>query len=113
MHANITTFLDDEDIETGEDLKPELGSTINSSRAFVIVLSRNYAASTWCPDELVLILEQQTYENKKCQWAQKIDRWNKELIEVVDLKGKDANGRLEVELIDEIVNDIFRKLQIP
>ncbi|KAL7618730.1 hypothetical protein Lser_V15G03960 [Lactuca serriola] len=153
MHANITTFLDDEEIETGEDLKPELGSAIKSSRASVIVLSRNYAASTWCLDELVLILDQRKTcnhivvpifyhveptdvrkeessfgdamdkyrqkmeaerdENKKCQWAQKIDRWNKALIEVADLKGKDANGRLEVELIDEIVNGIFRKLQIP
>ncbi|KAL7617421.1 hypothetical protein Lser_V15G03794 [Lactuca serriola] len=58
IHANITTFLDDEEIETGEDLKPELESAIKASRAFVIVLSKNYATSTWCLDELVLILEQ-------------------------------------------------------
>ncbi|XP_042758821.1 disease resistance protein RPV1 [Lactuca sativa] len=153
MHANITTFLDDEEIETGEDLKPELESAIKLSKASVVVLSRNYATSTWCLDELVLILEQRRTskhlvipifyhvepthvrkqqssfgdamdkhrqkmeaeidENKKIQWAQKMDRWNKALIEVADLKGKDANGRIEVELIDEIVNDIFRKLRIP
>ncbi|CAH1440589.1 unnamed protein product [Lactuca virosa] len=153
IHANITTFLDDEEIETGEDLKPELESAIKSSKASVVVLSRNYATSTWCLDELVLILEQrrtskhlvipifyhvepthirkqqssfgdamdkhrqkmeaETDENKKIQWAQKMDRWNKALIEVADLKGKDANDRIEVELIDEIVNDIFRKLRIP
>ncbi|CAH1440580.1 unnamed protein product [Lactuca virosa] len=41
-----------------------------------------------------------------------MDRWNKALTGVADLKGKDANGRLEVELIDEIVNDIFRRLRI-
>ncbi|XP_023767936.1 toll/interleukin-1 receptor-like protein [Lactuca sativa] len=58
MDANINTFLDDEEIETGEDLKPELESAIKASRASVIILSKNYANSTWCLDELVLILEQ-------------------------------------------------------
>ncbi|CAI9269593.1 unnamed protein product [Lactuca saligna] len=57
IHANITTFLDDEEIEIGVDLKPELESALKSSKASVIVLSRNYAASTWCLDELVLIVD--------------------------------------------------------
>ncbi|KAL8262689.1 hypothetical protein R6Q59_024038 [Mikania micrantha] len=56
--AGIVTFLDDEEIETGEPLKPELESAIRSSRASIIVLSNNYASSTWCLDELVLILHQ-------------------------------------------------------
>ncbi|KAL4561638.1 hypothetical protein LXL04_033808 [Taraxacum kok-saghyz] len=63
MAANIATFLDDEEIETGEDLKPELESAIKASRASVIVLSENYATSTWCLDELVLILEQRMVSN--------------------------------------------------
>ncbi|KAJ9558779.1 hypothetical protein OSB04_013393 [Centaurea solstitialis] len=58
-NANITTFLDDEEIETGVPLKLELASAIKASRASIIVLSKNYASSTWCLDELVLILEQQ------------------------------------------------------
>ncbi|XP_023767466.1 disease resistance protein RUN1 [Lactuca sativa] len=152
MHANITTFLDNEEIETGENLKPELKSAIKSSRASVIVLSKNYASSRWCLDELVLILEQrmssnhivfpifyhveptdvrkqqssfgdamakhrrmmeaETDANRRSKWAQKIELWDKALREVAGLKGKDANGRLEVELIDEILNDIFRRLHI-
>ncbi|XP_023767307.1 disease resistance protein RPV1 isoform X1 [Lactuca sativa] len=152
MHANITTFLDDEEIETGEDLKPELESAIKASRASIIVLSKNYATSTWCLDELVLILEQRMTSNhivipifyhvepthvrkqegsfgdamakhrqkmeaesnlnKRSQWAEKIELWNKAIREVADLKGKDANGRLEVEFINEIVKDIFRRLHI-
>ncbi|CAH1440559.1 unnamed protein product [Lactuca virosa] len=151
VHANITTFLDDEDIETGEDLKPELKSAIKSSRASIIVLSRNYAASTWCLDELVLILEQHMTSNhivfpifyhvepthvrnqqssfgeamdkhrqrmeaetdaNKSKLAKKLELWNKALSAVADLKGKDANDRLEVEFIDEIVKDIFRRLRI-
>ncbi|CAI9269530.1 unnamed protein product [Lactuca saligna] len=58
IDANISTFLDDEEIEAGEDLKPELENAIKASTASIIVLSKNYASLTWCLDELVLILEQ-------------------------------------------------------
>ncbi|KAK9071846.1 hypothetical protein SSX86_008276 [Deinandra increscens subsp. villosa] len=57
IDANLKTFLDDDEIETGDDLRPELKRAIRESRASVIVLSTNYASSTWCLDELVLILE--------------------------------------------------------
>ncbi|XP_071718666.1 toll/interleukin-1 receptor-like protein [Rutidosis leptorrhynchoides] len=58
VDASIDTFLDDAEIQSGEELKPELESAIKASRASVIVLSKDYASSTWCLDELVLILEQ-------------------------------------------------------
>ncbi|KAJ9558662.1 hypothetical protein OSB04_013276 [Centaurea solstitialis] len=58
VNANITTFLDDEEVEIGLSLKPELESAIKASRASIIVLSPNYAFSTWCLNELALILEQ-------------------------------------------------------
>ncbi|XP_023733930.1 disease resistance protein RPV1 [Lactuca sativa] len=58
VNENISTFLDEEEVETGEELKPELARAIKSSRASIIVLSKNYASSTWCLDELVMILEQ-------------------------------------------------------
>ncbi|KAM0001569.1 putative TIR domain-containing protein [Helianthus debilis subsp. tardiflorus] len=64
LGARINTFLDDEEIETGEPLKPELESAIRSSRACIIVLSENYASSRWCLDELVLILEQKRKFNQ-------------------------------------------------
>ncbi|KAL7619243.1 hypothetical protein Lser_V15G02944 [Lactuca serriola] len=64
LDANISTFLDDEENETGGDLKPELESAIKSSRVSVIVLSKNYANSSWCLDELVLILEQRMSSNQ-------------------------------------------------
>ncbi|KAI3738974.1 hypothetical protein L2E82_29292 [Cichorium intybus] len=147
VDANITTFLDDEEIDTGEDLKPELESAIKASRASVIILSKNYAASTWCLDELVLILEQrmtsnhivipifyhvepthvrkqqstfgdamakykqmmetETNANKRCQWVRKMDGWNKALIEVAALKGRDINGRLETK--SSYIEDISRR----
>nr|KAJ0194407.1 hypothetical protein LSAT_V11C800434670 [Lactuca sativa] len=58
VNENISTFLDEEEVEIGEELKPELARAIKSSRASIIVLSKNYASSTWCLDELVMILEQ-------------------------------------------------------
>ncbi|KAJ9559060.1 hypothetical protein OSB04_013674 [Centaurea solstitialis] len=63
VNANITTFLDEEEIETGEDLKPELENAIKASRSSIIVLSKNYASSRWCLDELVIILEQHKNSN--------------------------------------------------
>ncbi|KAJ0809794.1 putative TIR domain, P-loop containing nucleoside triphosphate hydrolase [Helianthus annuus] len=56
--ATIETFFDDEEIQIGEFLKPELENAIKSSRASIIVLSKNYASSTWCLEELALIMEQ-------------------------------------------------------
>ncbi|KAL8204479.1 hypothetical protein R6Q57_010102 [Mikania cordata] len=58
LDANLNIFYDDDEIQTGEDLRQELKRAIRASRASIIVLSPNYASSTWCLDELVLILEQ-------------------------------------------------------
>ncbi|KAK9058304.1 hypothetical protein SSX86_023145 [Deinandra increscens subsp. villosa] len=56
--ATIDTFFDDAEIQIGDFLKPELENAIKSSRASIIVLSKDYASSTWCLDELALIMEQ-------------------------------------------------------
>ncbi|XP_023741131.1 toll/interleukin-1 receptor-like protein [Lactuca sativa] len=64
LGADISTFLDDKEIETGGDLKPELEGAIKESRASIIVLSKNYANSSWCLDELVLILGERKASNQ-------------------------------------------------
>ncbi|KAL3843625.1 hypothetical protein ACJIZ3_001028 [Penstemon smallii] len=55
--AGIYTFLDDNGIERGENIKSQLQKAIQNSRISILVLSRNYATSGWCLDELVLILK--------------------------------------------------------
>nr|GEX22810.1 retrotransposon protein, putative, Ty1-copia subclass [Tanacetum cinerariifolium] len=61
--ANYETFYDDEEIEFRKPLKEELVNGIKASRASVIVLSENYASSTWCLEELALILDQYRTSN--------------------------------------------------
>ena len=53
---DFNTFIDD-NLQKGEEISAELLKTIESSMILIIVLSENYASSTWCLDELVKILE--------------------------------------------------------
>ncbi|ONI21478.1 hypothetical protein PRUPE_2G068900 [Prunus persica] len=52
----IHTFIDDDELPRGEQIKPALVKAIEDSRISVIVFSENYASSRWCFDELVEIL---------------------------------------------------------
>ncbi|KAI8532370.1 hypothetical protein RHMOL_Rhmol11G0209700 [Rhododendron molle] len=51
------TFRDDDEIDRGHVIKPELRGAIMSSKTSVIVLSKNYANSTACLFELQTIIE--------------------------------------------------------
>ena len=53
----IPTFRDDEKLEKGKTIAPELLKAIEESRFAIVVISRNYAFSTWCLDELLKIAE--------------------------------------------------------
>lgn len=48
------TFIDN-DIWRGEKISNELLKAIELSRISIIILSKNYASSTWCLDELIKI----------------------------------------------------------
>lgn len=53
----IHTFIDDEELERGEEITPALVRAIKNSRIGIVIFSKNYASSTYCLDELVEILE--------------------------------------------------------
>ncbi|CAN4110800.1 unnamed protein product [Withania somnifera] len=57
VDVGLRTFKDDNEIERGENIKSELDKGIHKSKGSIIVLSKNYASSSWCLDELVMILE--------------------------------------------------------
>lgn len=51
----IHAFKDDQDLQKGESIAPELLQAIQASRLFIIVFSNNYASSIWCLRELAQI----------------------------------------------------------
>ncbi|KAG5033045.1 hypothetical protein JHK85_017027 [Glycine max] len=54
--SGIHTFID-EDLNRGEEITPAIVKTIEESRIAIIVLSINYASSSFCLDELATILD--------------------------------------------------------
>ncbi|KAI3670921.1 hypothetical protein L1987_87565 [Smallanthus sonchifolius] len=58
LRSGFRTFRDNDEIDRGQQLKPEIETAIIQSRASIVVLSENYANSRWCLNELWLILEQ-------------------------------------------------------
>ncbi|KAL2334424.1 hypothetical protein Fmac_015637 [Flemingia macrophylla] len=53
----IFTFIDDNDLRKGKEITPSLRKAIQESRNSIVIFSKNYAASTFCLNELVEILE--------------------------------------------------------
>ena len=54
---SIITFRADKNLKRGEPISPELLKAIEESMFAIVILSKNYASSTWCLDELVKIME--------------------------------------------------------
>ena len=52
----IHTFIDDCELQRGDEIKPSLDNAIQESRIFIPVFSINYASSSFCLDELVHII---------------------------------------------------------
>ena len=53
----INTYRDNENLEQGKTIASGLMKAIEESKYAIIVLSKNYAFSKWCLNELVKILE--------------------------------------------------------
>ncbi|PON91859.1 TIR domain containing protein [Trema orientale] len=53
----IHTFRDDEKLERGKTIAPEILKAIEESRFAIVIFSKNYAFSTWCLDEVSKIAE--------------------------------------------------------
>ncbi|PRQ55831.1 putative TIR domain-containing protein [Rosa chinensis] len=49
--------MDDAELEKGKSISPELLAEIEDSRYAIVILSLNYACSSWCLDELVKIIQ--------------------------------------------------------
>lgn len=57
VQKGIKTFIDDPIVRRGENISLKIHKALEESRISIIILSENYASSTWCLDELVQILQ--------------------------------------------------------
>ncbi|KAL1204228.1 Disease resistance protein TAO1 [Cardamine amara subsp. amara] len=135
----IIPFIDNE-IRRGESIGPELIKAIKRSKIAIILISRNYASSKWCLDELVEIMnckrdlgqtvfvifyEVDPSHVKKltgefgavfettCKGKTKKDiaRWRQAFADVATIAGYDSrNWENDADMIEEIVNEISKRL---
>ena len=52
----IKTYIDEDDLNRGEEISSGLMKAIEESKISVIIFSENYGSSSWCLDELLHIL---------------------------------------------------------
>nr|GEZ42536.1 putative Toll/interleukin-1 receptor (TIR) domain-containing protein [Tanacetum cinerariifolium] len=98
LDANIDTFLDDAEMKTGQELKTELVSAIKTSKASIIVLSKNYASSTWCLDELALIMEQhRTTKHVVFPIFYHVEPIDKCFLEDIERRCREPDGLLDLQ----------------
>ncbi|KAK4721789.1 hypothetical protein R3W88_012022 [Solanum pinnatisectum] len=55
QQRGIHTFKDDEKLERGKSISPSLFKAIEESMISIIIFSQNYASSSWCLDELIVL----------------------------------------------------------
>ncbi|XP_019153900.1 PREDICTED: TMV resistance protein N-like [Ipomoea nil] len=138
--AGIRTFRDEEELRKGEYLAPELMRAIQTSRIAVIVLSKDYASSRWCLDELVEIVELKEKEKLKVfpifydvdpsevrkqsgsygmalakhkerfHGSDKVQKWRDALIKVADMSGWDLQG-VANGYESKFINSIIKEVQ--
>ncbi|KEH15880.1 disease resistance protein (TIR-NBS-LRR class) [Medicago truncatula] len=65
LNAGINTFLDDEKLKKGWEVKPELLRAIHGSQICLVVFSQHYTQSSWCLVELLKIMENRRSNNRQ------------------------------------------------
>ncbi|XP_025649478.1 disease resistance protein Roq1 isoform X2 [Arachis hypogaea] len=135
----ITTYRDDNNLRKGNVISDELLKAIEESMFAIIVLSPNYASSTWCLDELCKILDcknklglqmvtvfygvepsvvrhqigtfQKAFKkHKKRHDREKVQRWREALKQVADYSGWTSENQDEAVLVEKIAQHIHEIL---
>jgi len=53
----VRTFIDDKELKKGDEITPTITRAIEESMMAIVVLSENYASSSFCLQELLKILD--------------------------------------------------------
>nr|ACS91454.1 M1-comp1 [Linum usitatissimum] len=64
-HAKIHTFIDNDELRKGEEIKSSLLSAIDQSKIYVPIISEGYADSKWCLMELAEIIRQKEQDPQR------------------------------------------------
>ncbi|CDY24834.1 BnaA08g14760D [Brassica napus] len=140
--SNAIDLFIDNNIERSKSIGPALIEAIRGSRVAIVLLSKNYASSTWCLNELVEIMEcreevgqtvipifyqvnptdikkQKSYFGKvfrktcKGKRNEEIQRWKHALTDVAQIEGYHSiNWFNESEMIEYIATDVSNKLNL-
>nr|KYP68875.1 TMV resistance protein N [Cajanus cajan] len=132
--------MDDVELKIGDQLAPVLLKAIEESRISIVVFSENYAASSWCLDELVCIKSKcehvwpifykvdpsyvryqkgsygeamTKHESRFGKDCDKVHKWRSALTDIANLKGEhlqSEQGKDESKFIDDLVDKIFIKV---
>ncbi|KAK7396211.1 hypothetical protein VNO78_17051 [Psophocarpus tetragonolobus] len=136
----LAVFKDDEELEKGEEIASSLLEAIEESLCSVVVLSPRYASSRWCLDELLKILQSRAefgrfvfpifydvdpadvryqrecfadaFKKHEERYASdKVQTWRQALRDVAGFSGWPSKDKRETELIEEIVAEVWNRLQ--
>ncbi|XP_004296189.1 PREDICTED: disease resistance protein At4g27190-like [Fragaria vesca subsp. vesca] len=135
----IKTFMDDQDLEVGDPISPTLLKAIEESRFAIVVLSPNYASSTWCLEELAKICEcmkdqnrilplfynveptdvrhqkgsfEEAFSKYERRRSEKVQQWRDALNKVASFTGwHTKNYKTDRELVEEIVDSVCNRIQ--
>ncbi|XP_063942945.1 toll/interleukin-1 receptor-like protein [Daucus carota subsp. sativus] len=116
----FVVFMDKTDICVGDEVDLRIKEGIRNSMSAIIIFSQNYAYSTWCLDELVLILEHRknskyfiipilyeveirdikyqlgnyglALEKHRERHSDKVEKWREALVEVGKILGDHVEG---------------------
>ncbi|KAL0681255.1 hypothetical protein Bca4012_048102 [Brassica carinata] len=141
QRKGIIAFVDDK-IERGESVGPVLVGAIRQSRVAVVLLSRTYASSSWCLDELVEIMKCRKEDQQKVMTIfYEVDpshvrkqtgdfgkafeetcvgkteevkqEWRQALNDVAGIAGyHSSNSDNEAEMIDKVASDVTAVLGV-
>ncbi|XP_016514911.1 uncharacterized protein LOC107831644 [Nicotiana tabacum] len=135
VRNGVRTFIDDEGLDRGEEIAPNLSAAIEDSAASIAVISQNYASSKWCLEELVKIseckrlllpvfyrvdpsdvrrqtgpFEEHFRKHEIMVEAEKVCRWREAMKKAGNISGWDSKLWEESELIHSLVKEVLSKL---
>ncbi|PKI39847.1 hypothetical protein CRG98_039752 [Punica granatum] len=134
--VGIRVFRDDDELEMGDEIG-EVLVAIETSRICVLILSKTFAASTWClrevermvelrkliipifytagPDDVKLstgLFKKDLKKHEKKHGKERVKKWEDSLKAVAMIKGREVKNTGYVEFSKSFVGDVQTKLKL-